>query len=353
MTELFSGISIKGFSVKNRIALPPMVNFGWSDDKGFVSEKHVRHYDRIAKNEAGIVIVEATCISKDGRVADSQLGIWSDEHVEGLKKITSACHKYGAIVLIQIHHSGLVVKDIISEFAYGPSAIEGNPGTRELTIEQMEKIKQNFINAAIRAKNAMFDGIEVHGAHGFLLNQFTNSKINKRTDEYGGTLSGRLKFPLEIIAGIKKAINEPFILGYRLGVNHSSLEEGIESAKHLEKAGVDLFHVSHGGNKDEINAKPEGFNYNNVVHSGTVVKKNVSVPVITVNEIQTPERASWLIENNMCDFVSIGRDLLVDNEWVIKARKGEEINYCAHCKPGCKRHDAPDKCPYYKNDYDE
>jgi NADPH2 dehydrogenase len=353
MTELFSGIELKGFKIKNRVVLPPMVNFGWSDDKGFVTEKHIRHYERIAKNEAGIIIVEATCVTKDGRISDSQLGIWSDEQVEGLKKITDACHEHGAVVLIQIHHSGLVVKDFISKYAYGPSAVEGNPVTRELSVEQMEKIKQDFIDAAVRAGEAKFDGIELHGAHGFLLNQFTNSKINKRTDDYGGTLSARLKYSSEIIAGIKKTVKEQFILGYRLGVNHSSLEEGIEAAKYLEKAGVDLFHVSHGGNKDEINAKPEGFDYNNVVHSGTVVKKNVSIPVITVNEIQTPQRASWLIENGLCDFVSIGRDLLVDNEWVIKAVKGEEINYCAHCKPGCKRHVAPENCPYYKNDYEE
>ncbi|MDD5361920.1 MAG: NADH:flavin oxidoreductase [Ignavibacteria bacterium] len=353
MAELFSEIKIKEFKIKNRVVLPPMVNFGWSDDKGFVSEKHVQHYDRISRNEAGIIIVEATCISRDGRVADSQLGIWSDEHVEGLKKITSACHKHGAVVLIQIHHSGLVVKEIISEFAYGPSAIEGNPRTRELTIEQMEKIKQNFIDAAIRAKNAMFDGIELHGAHGFLLNQFTNEKINKRTDAYGGTFSGRMRYPTEIITGIKNAVEEPFILGYRLGVNHSSIEEGIDAAKYLEKNGIDILHVSHGGNKDEINAKPAGFDYNNVVYNGTIVKKNVNVPVITVNEIQTPKRASWLIENNLSDFVSIGRDLLVDNKWVIKAGTGEEINYCAHCKTGCKRHAAPENCPYYEYEYDE
>jgi len=345
MATLFSSFNIKSHIIKNRVVFPPLVNFGWSDDNGNISEKHIAQYEAIAKGGAGIIIVEATCVTKDGRIFSYQPGIWSDEHIEQFKPIAEACHKHGALALHQIHHSGLVTRKAISEKAGGPSVDPTNERSYELSIDEIKRIERAFIDGAIRAQKAGFDGIELHGAHGYLLNQFATSALNKRTDEYGGSLENRLRLARDIIKGIQRNCRENFIIGYRMGANSPTLADGIEIAKYLERQGVDILHVSHGGVSGITPEIPEGFPNNWIVYSGTEVKKHVAVPIIVVNEIQTPDRASWLLENGHTDFVAIGRDMLTDYEWVNKAQRNEKIDYCISCKPQCKRFVKPESCP--------
>ena len=345
MTTLFSTIDIKSHNIKNRIVLPPLVNFGWADENGFISDKHIKQYEAIAKDGPGIIIVEATCVLKEGRIFSYQPGIWSDGHISGLKRITDVCHKHGAIVLLQIHHSGLVTRKAISEKAGGPSIDPTNERSYELSVDELKVIERAFIDGAIRAQKAGFDGIELHGAHGYLLNQFATSALNKRNDEYGGSVENRLRLASDIIKDIKKNCQENFIIGYRMGANSPTLAEGIENSKFLEKQGVDILHVSHGGTSGIIPEIPTDFPNNWIVYSGTEVKKHVKVPIIVVNEIQTPGRASWLLENGLTDFVAIGRDMLTDYEWVRKAQTNEKIDYCISCKPQCKRFSKPESCP--------
>ncbi|NOU17924.1 MAG: NADH:flavin oxidoreductase [Bacteroidales bacterium] len=348
MANLFSNFTIKSYNIKNRVVLPPIVNFGWADKNGFVSEKHIKHYENIAKGGVGIIIVEATCVLKDGKIFSYQPGIWNNMHMEGLKKITDACHRHGALILLQIQHSGLRTYKGVSDIAVGPSIDPENERSAALTIEGIKVIEAAFIEAATRALLAGFDGIELHGAHGYLLNQFANSAINKRTDEYGNSLSGRLKLATDIIKGIKQSCHANFIIGYRMGANSPTLLDGIEIGKHLEKNGIDILHVSHGGDKGITPEIPANFPNNWIVYCGTEVKKHVKIPIIVVNEIRTPERASWLLENGMTDFVAIGRDLLTDNLWLQKAQTNKKINYCIHCLPLCKRYAKPESCPVTK-----
>jgi len=348
MNSLFTPFTLKFHTIKNRIVLPPIVNFGWSDANGIVSDKHVKHYEDRAKGGVGIIIVEATCVMKEGRIFSYQLGVWNNDHIEGLKRITDACHKHRAVVLLQIHHSGLVTRKAVSEKAGGPSIDPTNERSYELSLEEIKTIEQAFIDAAIRAKKAGFDGIELHGAHGYLLNQFATSALNLRNDIYGGSVEGRLCLATDIIKGIRQTCGADFIIGYRLGANSPTLSDGIEIAKHLEKNGVDILHVSHGGEKGIIPEIPTDFPNNWIVYSGTEVKKHVKIPIIVVNEIRTPERASWLVENGMTDFVAIGRDLLTDSLWVEKARTNQEINHCINCQPRCKRFGRPESCPVIK-----
>lgn len=341
MSNLFSSINIKGFEIRNRIVMPPMVCFGWSDNDGFVTEEHVEHYDRRSKGGTGLVIVEATCIKKDGRLASTQLGIWSDEHIEGLKRITEVCHKNGAVILIQIHHAGFKTPQDVLAPALAPSDMEkdGQKIARALTIDEIHSIQEDFLAAAKRAKAAGFDGIELHGAHGYLINQFVSPFANRRDDEYGGSFDNRMRFGLEIIKKIKTELGENFIIDIRMGANEPDAEAGVQIARAYEEAGVDLLHVSAGIGSGQYPAVPEGFEYNWIVYCGTEVKKNVTIPVIVVNDIRTPERAAYLVENNLADFTAIGKGLLVDSSWAKKAVNKEEIVSCLKCL----------KCAWYRN----
>jgi NADPH2 dehydrogenase len=348
MNTLFSTFTIKNQTIKNRVVFPPVVNFGWADEAGFINEKHYKHYRERAEGGVGLIIVEATCVKTDGKIFSYQPGIWSDKHIEAFKPITESCHKNGALVLLQIHHAGLLARKTESGKAGGPSIDPAKENSFALSVDEIKAIEQAFINGAIRAKDAGFDGVELHGAHGYLLNQFANSAINLRNDDYGNSLPGRLKLASDIIKGIRLTCGENFIIGYRLGANSPTLPDGIEVAKHLEQNGVDILHISHGGEKGIKPDVPSDFPNNWIVYCGTEVKKHVKTPIIVVNEIRTPQRASWLIENGISDFVAIGRDLLTDSQWANKAQSNQEINHCINCQPRCKRFGRPESCPVLK-----
>ncbi|NLX69734.1 MAG: NADH:flavin oxidoreductase [Clostridiales bacterium] len=348
MAHLFSPIKIKNKEIKNRIVMPPMVYFGCAGDDGFVTEKHVRHYEARAKGGTGLIVVEAACVTRDGRLSSDQLGIWSDDHIKGLEQLVRVCHNYGATVLIQIHHAGLKTPRNVAEVAFAPSqhSDDTDRPVRELTIEEIKAIQNDFIKAAQRAQEAGFDGIEFHGAHGYLISQFASPITNRRTDQYGGSLENRMRFVVEIIQQLKDMVDEDFIIGYRMGGNEPTLENGIQIAKILEAAGVDLLHVSSGISSPDYPQPevPEGFPENSIVYCGTQIKSRVNIPVIVVNGIRTPQQAEYLIENNLADMVAVGRGLLVDPDWADKAKHGSQIVPCQQCKR-CLWYTDPNKCP--------
>jgi len=343
--DIHSPITINGITIKNRIALPPIVNFGWSDSEGMVSSKHIVHYERIAKGGTGLIIVEATCVDPNGRIFSYQLGIWDDKHIEGLTKIAEAVHKQGATILIQLHHAGLTTRKAVADKAYGPSVDPENDRSAELTREQIDGLVNSFVSAAKRAYLAGFDGVELHGAHGYLLNQFASSAINHRTDDFGGSHANRLRFAHQIIKGIREVTPPSFIVGYRMAGCSPTLTDGIEIAKLLQAFGVHYLHVSHGGEKGINPSVPDGFAFNHVVYMGTEVKKHVTIPVMVVNQIKSPERANMLLSNGLADMVAIGRDMLTDPDWATKAKTGEPISLCIDCQPRCKRYTKPESCP--------
>lgn len=347
MSKLFDSYTIKNHKIKNRIVLPPMVCFGWTDDRGFVSDRHARHYGAIAKSGTGLIIVEATCVNQKGRLSNTQLGIWSDEHIEGLSRIAAACHNHGAVVLLQIHHAGFMTPKTVLEPSLAPSDMHTEKyNARALTVSDIKALQQDFIKAAVRAEKAGFDGIELHGAHNYLINQFMSPVTNKRTDNYGGDLNGRSKFALEIIKGIKEVVSTDFIIDYRMGGNEPLLEEGIQVAKVLENAGVDILNISSGIMSDITPEVPEGFPYNWIVYNGTEIKKHINIPVIVVSGIRTPESAAYLVDNGMTDFVAIGRGQLADHNWAKHAMEKQDTITCIEC-PNCAWRKNGEKCPRY------
>ncbi len=351
MADLFSPISIKGVEIKNRIIFPPIVRFGWSDQKGFVSDKHIKHYSQIAEGGAGLIIIESLAIAKDGKLSETQLGIWSDDHIDGITKIAEACHRYGSVVTAQIHHAGLETPTSISKIASAPSDIKksGRLAAKALSIEEIQKIQEQFVDAAKRAREAGLDGIELHGAHGYLIGQFMSPITNKRGDNYGGDLTGRSTFACQIIEMVKSSTgSDNFIIGYRMGGNEPTLDEGRKIAKILEDAGIDLLHVSSGIEGNTIPKPPLDFDYSWIVYCGTEIKKHIRIPVIVVYRIKTPEQGKYLIENNMADLIAVGRGQLCDTDWANKARDGLKVIKCLECAK-CFWFDEIEKCPRYNS----
>jgi 2,4-dienoyl-CoA reductase-like NADH-dependent reductase (Old Yellow Enzyme family) len=348
MPTLFSDYKLKNHIVKNRIVFPPVVCFHYAGSDGIVIDRNVAHYTTRARGGPGIIINEATSVREEGRLAPFQLGIWSDAHIPGLSRIAETVKKNNVLSLIQIHHAGLISPESVTKTPGGPSEDEKKPGSRSLSVDEIHLIRDAFIAGALRAKKAGFDGIELHGAHGYLLTEFASTFFNKRKDEYGGDLNGRMKLATEIIKGIRTVCGNDFIIDYRLGANAPLLEDGIKIAKYLESLGIDIIHVSHGGSLLNLPRTPKDFEFNWIVYSGTVIKTHVKIPVIVVNEIKTPERASWLIENNKTDFVALARPQLADPDWANHVKNDKPINLCLSCKPKCWWYEDSNLCPGVK-----
>ncbi len=334
MEHLFSNYMLKGHVIRNRIVMAPMEFLVRETRNGFVNDGHLEHYGKRAEGGVGLIIIEATSIHPNSLSIDSQLGAWSDEHIVGLRSLANVCHSYGARVLLQLQHLGIKMHASNNQDVYGPSEYDGNDiYARSMTINELHQLQDAYVKAVLRAYQAGFDGVEFHGAHGYLLNQFTSSEVNQRSDKYGGNTENRLRFVKEIINRVKHEVSERFIQSYRLGFNEPTLEAGIDIAVRLEAMGIDMLHVSSSGFSSNRPELPDQFVYNWVIYGGSQIKRHVNIPVIVVYNIRTPERANDILKQGYSDFTAIGRELIVDHEWANKALNGEEINYCVRCQP--------------------
>lgn len=308
MPNILTPLKIKNIELKNRIVLPPLVRFSLIGNDGYVTEELIEWYERIAADRVGMIIVEATCVAEDGKLRENQLGIWDDSFVDGLKKLSAIGKKYNVPMLIQIHHAGFKEK------------------IKDVSEEVLDNILDKFVKAFERAKRAGFDGIEIHGAHTYLLCQLNSKMWNTRDDKYGGDFERRMYFNKALIERTKYLFDDNFILGYRMGGNEPTLQDGIEIAKYLEKLGVDILHVSSGAPdpkfKQEIKIDnfPDDFPLDWVIYLGTVIKKYVKIPVIGVRKIKTEQQVSYLVENNLLDCVAVGRAMIFQPHWMEKAR---------------------------------
>lgn len=305
--NLFKPFKIKNIVINNRVVVPPMVRFSMIGTDGFITEKLLQWYEDLAFNQVGMIIVEATCVSKNGKLRDNQLGIWDDSFINGLKQVAAIGHKYKVPMLLQLHHVGFL------------NSLNSVP------TETLDEILDDFISAFFRAKECGFHGIEIHGAHGYLISQLNSTIENKRTDKYGGSLKKRMYFVEKLLEKTKILFDDNFILSYRMGGNEPSLEEGIENAKYLEKLGVDILNVSSGIPYPNIKSQekidvPKDFKFDWVVYMGCKIKEFINIPVIGVRWITTEEQASFLIENSLLDFVAIGRAMIGKPFWIKQAR---------------------------------
>ncbi|MGP1458672.1 MAG: oxidoreductase [Treponema sp.] len=325
MSLLFSPARIKNLEVSSRLVMPPMAS-AKADENGFVTDELCRYYDeKTSSGAAGLVIAEHAYVSSDGKLSAGQISAAEDGCVTGLKRLTDVIHKNGAAVLAQITHAGAAASEKITGLpvlSAGSARVKCRSGSTSplhvMTEDDINKTISDFAKAARRAKDAGFDGAELHSAHGYLLNQFYSPLTNDRTDSYAGsTLAGRMKLHLEIINAVRDAVGKDFILALRLGAcdyekGGATIEDGVEACRIFADAGIDLLDIS-GGVSGFVNplSKEEGW-FKDV---SAAVKCAVSVPVILTGGIVTPAAAENLLKIGAADFIGVGRALpLFDNE---------------------------------------
>lgn len=321
VVSLLTPFRVKNVELKNRIVLPPM-QIDLATKEGYVSDKQIKHYSHYAKY-CGLIIIEHTAVSEDGRLSPVQLGIWSDDHIKGLKKLASSIHENGGIAVIQLNHCGgkAQVKRGSKPKAPSRSIYFKNP-VEELKVDEINKIIEDFGKAAERAIVAGFDGIEIHGAHGFLISQFLSPITNRRKDEYGGEIENRARLALEIVEEVKKVIDENTLLMFRLGVtdlmeNGLTLDDSMVVAKKLFKHSIDILDVSGG----LCGSRPKQFE-NKVgywIDEAHKIKRAVNKPVLSGGGIRDPIIANKFVEEGYIDLVYVGRAQLDDPDWAKKA----------------------------------
>ncbi|MFW6144907.1 MAG: NADH:flavin oxidoreductase [Candidatus Natronoplasma sp.] len=322
MPELFSPLVLDSTRLRNRVVLPPMATERSTED-GFPTEGLYEHYKELSEGP-GLVIVEHSYVDPRGKLSENQLGIYSDEHTEPLVELAEIIKERGAVSAIQINHAGGKCDEgITGEKPLAPSDAYFED-VEVLSLEDMEKIKRSFVEAAERAEKAGFDAVEVHGAHGFLLGQFLSPITNQREDEYGGDkLENRMKFPLEIVEDVKEVLDNTAVL-YRLGATDReekglTVEEAKIFAKELQEWGVSVIDVSGnlcGSRPSELEDKQGYF-----VSTASNVKRVVDVPVIGVGGIKEPGYADKIVRDRRVDLVAVGRAQWKNPRWAIEAKK--------------------------------
>ena len=346
LNALFEPISIGSTEIKNRFVVPPMgTNFG--SPTGEVTDQVVAYYTARAKGGFGLIIVEVAAVDPFGRAIPNQLGIWSDEQIPGLKRLVDSVHRHGAKIAVQLHHAGRqTCSAVIGSQPVAPSAVACpvmKELPRELSTEETDDLIDSFRDAAVRAAQAGFDAVEIHGAHGYLIAQYMSAYSNKRMDAFGGSFISRMRFPLEIIDRIRAALGKDFPLIFRISADEKvhggrSIEETKAIARLVEQHGVNAMHVSictYGSMHWMFvsGSVPPAFN----ADAAAAVKQAVSIPVIAVGRINDPFLAEELIASGKTDMVSLGRESLADPEIPNKVRDGEPdtIAPCIACLQGC------------------
>lgn len=325
MAGLFDSIVIKGLELNNRIVMAPMAT-NMATPEGCITDRHIKHYTSRAKGGVGLIILEHTYVAVEGQLARNQTGLYDDSLIPDLKRLVDAIHEAGTKVIIQLTHAGTrTTSETTGSQPLGPSTVRLPDGTetpKALTAPEIKSVVTAFIESSRRAIEAGCDGVELHGAHGFLLNQFISPYTNQRNDEYGGSLVNRVRFVAEIIEGVNDILQgKP--LFYRLGADDMieggmTPEEGRKVAPLLEQAGVSVLDISGGlGVGDSFGFSEQGF----FVPLAEGIKSVVTVPVIGVGNITEPEFADKIVREKRVDLVAIGRKLLADPNFPREAAK--------------------------------
>lgn len=346
--NLLSPIKIGSVEVRNRIVMAPM-GTNYLNFDGSVTERYAAFIEARAKGGAGLIITEAAHVQVSGKVSPFELGIDRDELIPGLRTVVQGAHRHGAKICLQLGHAGRQTHHAVTEQPLkAPSAIPC-PLCREMPMEMsIAEIVQTvdvFAEAAVRAKKAGFDAVEIHGAHGYLISEFLSPYCNKRTDEFGGSLENRARFPLAILRTIKDKVGAGFPVIYRMNsaefvADGFTIEEAKEFAVMLVDNGVDAIHVSGGVYESAAMVIappciPQGYYAENAAAIRSAV--NSRVPVIVVGRIKDPFLAENVIAAGKADMVSMGRALLADEDLPKKVSEGrlDEIRRCIACNQGC------------------
>ena len=340
--HLFEPIQIGKTTVKNRIFMPPLsTNLA---DKGYVTDALVEHYSNRARGGVGLIVTEVTTVEPTYTYLPGDMSIYDDSYIPGWKKLVDAVHKYDTKILSQLFHPAYMAfpvpgtPQLIAPSNVGPYYAKSAP--RAVTVEELHVLVRQFGEAALRFKKAGGDGVEIQCAHAHgLLGGFLIPLYNKRTDEYGGDINGRLRLTLEVIREVRKQCGDDFIIDVRISGDEYSeggltLNDMIYVSKQLEKEGVDFLHVSGGNTIKRGSSMPApGTSPAPHAHASEEIRKHIHIPVATVARINEPWVAEELIADGKADICMIGRANLCDSEFANKAREGrtDDIRPCIGC----------------------
>lgn len=332
MSQLFSPFSIGSLTLKNRIVIAPMCQY--SAQNGEANDWHLIHLGQLALSGAGLLIIEATAVEPEGRITPADLGLWSDATEQALGRVLASVRNYSAMpIALQIAHAGRKAStavpweggQLLSPEQGGwqtlaPSAIpfsDNDPAPRALGQADLQRILQAFVSAAQRAHRIGIDAIEIHAAHGYLLHEFLSPLANTRTDEYGGSLENRLRFPLAVFDAMRAAVPMELPIGIRISATDWleggwGLAQSVVFAKALRDRGCSFIHVSSGGLSphQQISAGP-CFQ----VPFAEAIRAETGLPTITVGLITESEEAEAIVAEGRADMVALGRGILYDPRW--------------------------------------
>ncbi|WP_176447191.1 NADPH dehydrogenase NamA [Lentibacillus sp. CBA3610] len=324
MTKLFTPIEFRNVELKNRIVMSPMCMYSCMDQDGKITPFHMTHYISRAVGQAGLIMTEATAVVPEGRISHEDLGIWDDEHIDGLKHLNEQIHNYGAKTGIQLAHAGRKAR--LDSDIYAPSAQAFNENSKTptaMTAADIDKTVEAFKEGARRAKESGFDIIEIHGAHGYLINQFLSPLTNQREDSYGGSRENRCRFLSQVIEAVKTVWDGPLFV--RISTDEyaedgNTLDDILYFAEQMKQQNIDLIDCSSGG---VVPASIKPFPGYQVKRCETI-KQEASIATGAVGLITTGIQAEEILQNNRADLVLIGRSLLRNPYWAKAA--ADELN---------------------------
>lgn len=330
MTRIFTPLPVKHLTFKNRIVMPPMATERSQPD-GAVKAESIAYYREMAARDMALLIVEHNFIDLDGRVSPGQMSIAGERDVAGHQELSRAIRASGALAALQINHAGSNRMEVYADFSLGASPVShpvSRLTPRELGQDEISGIVTAFGQAALRGKRAGYDLVEIHSAHGYLLSQFLSPLTNRRRDRYGGSLANRRRLLLEVIEEVQGRVGSDYPLLVRLGISDTppgmdlhrgglTLEEGIETAKAVAKAGIDILDIS-GGLCGSRPAGLEGEAY--FLPWLQTLRPTVPIPLILTGGVRKAETAAAVLANGNADLVGVGRALAADPEWLRKAK---------------------------------
>lgn len=319
MSILLSPVKLAGLDLKNRVVMPPMCMYEVKAEDGLPTPFHHAHYGARAIGGVGLIIQEATAVEPDGRLSKNDLGLWNDEQGETRSLLVEELQSFGSKVGVQLSHGGRKAKDAAQPLA--PSALTFDPNFKtplEMSESDIKRVQMAFVAAAKRAFLAGYDMIELHGAHGYLINQFLEPLTNHRTDAYGGSLENRFRFLKEIIEMIKPVFSKPIwvrlsVTAYDESGQQNSIEDYQQMAKWLEELGVACLDISTGGLLPVRPNIPIYAGYQAVFSAK--IKEAVTIPVTAVGLLDSPDLCEYLLQTQQTDLIQIGRGLIRNPNW--------------------------------------
>lgn len=347
MADLFSEIQIGNLTLKNRVAFAPIEN-GYANAGGMITERLIRFFEKCAQNECGLVFTGSVAVDFDGKGVPSQLEIFDETRLPGLRELVERLHKKGCKAATQLYHAGRQIghDNLFTPIAPSPvncKLFENLAPPKEMDKADLERIREKFRISTKRALDMGFDLIEIHFAHGYLLHSFLSPYSNQRTDEYGGSPENRMRYPLEILKTVIEEVNGKVPVGVRLSVEEYlegglGFEEAIDICKAVQAAGADVLSVS-AGSYDSMEYMiqpmhvPAGF----LRGYARKLKEILSIPVMVAGRLNTAELIRDVIEKDDADIVAVGRGFIADPEIIrkIKENRDEEIRCCTGCNQGC------------------